>query len=44
MSDVTDEKAQNARNSGVCDGVTDDSIPVDEPTYPDLLPEEETTL
>jgi hypothetical protein len=43
-SDVTDEKAQKACNTSVCDGVTDDSRPVDEDGYPDLLPEEETTL
>jgi putative DNA primase/helicase len=43
-SDVTDEKAQNASNSSVCDGVTDESPLADEDAYPDLLPEEETTL
>jgi hypothetical protein len=44
LSDVTDEKAQKASDTSVCDGVTDDSTPVDEDGYPDLLPEEETTL
>lgn len=43
-SDVTDEKAQKACNTSVCDGVTDDSRPVDDDGHPDLLPEEETTL